>query len=208
MGRPASFDPQQLLGEVTELFWKQGYFATSVADLGELTGLNPGSIYNAFGNKRGVLVASLDHYGRNSIERARTALRGSDSIDQGIGNFFDLMIAAILEDKDAKGCFLVNTWLETAAHDEEIKAHIQTIFNAVEEEFLSAFKRAQKRGEIAKDADLQVLSQYMMMTIWGLRVKGRMMPNRRDLQAMVQQAMTAVRQVMLKDDSDHTLRLV
>jgi TetR/AcrR family transcriptional repressor of nem operon len=88
MGRPASFDPQQLLGDVTELFWKQGYFATSVADLGELTGLNPGSIYNAFGNKRGVLVASLDHYGRRSIERARTAMRGNDDIQQAIANFF------------------------------------------------------------------------------------------------------------------------
>jgi TetR/AcrR family transcriptional repressor of nem operon len=115
------------------------------------------------------------------------------------------MIEAIVEDKDAKGCFLVNTWLETAAHDDEIKAHIQTIFDCVETEFRDALVRAQKRGDIQQDADLSVLSKYLMMTIWGLRVRGRMMPNEAELRSMVDQALAAIRQVSVKRDYDLAL---
>lgn len=205
MGRPASFKPQELLGDITELFWRQGYFATSVADLGETTGLNPGSLYNAFGNKRGVLVASLEYYGRRSIDRARTALQDQDDIEQAIKGFFDVMIDVIVKDEDAKGCFLVNTWLETASHDDEIKAQIQRIFDSVEEQFHSALLDAQKRGRISSTADISVLSQYLMMTIWGLRVKGRISPDRQQLQSMVYQATEAIRQVTISQDYDLAL---
>ncbi len=205
MGRPASFNPQELLGDITELFWRQGYFATSVADLGETTGLNPGSLYNAFGNKRGVLIASLEYYGRRSVDRARLALQQQDDIELAISHFFDVMIDAIIDDNDAKGCFLVNTWLETAAHDDEVKAQIQRIFDSVEEQFRNALFSAQKRGNISSTADISVLSQYLMMTIWGLRVKGRMVSDREQLQAMVQQATSAVREVVISKDYDLAL---
>ncbi len=205
MGRPASFKPQELLGDITELFWRQGYFATSVADLGETTGLNPGSLYNAFGNKRGVLMAALDYYGRRSIDRARNALQNQDDIEQAIKGFFDLMIDVIVEDEDTKGCFLVNIWLETASHDDEIKAQIQQIFDSVEAQFHDALLDAQKKGKISTTANIPVLSQYMMMTIWGLRVKGRITPERPVLEAMVHQATEAIRQVTISRDYDLAL---
>ncbi|MEH6625451.1 MAG: TetR/AcrR family transcriptional regulator [Motiliproteus sp.] len=205
MGRPASFKPQDLMEDITALFWRQGYFATSVADLGETTGLNPGSLYNAFGNKRGVLTASLEYYGRRSVDRARKALQQTDDIELAINGFFDALIDAVIEDEDAKGCFLVNTWLETAAHDDEVKAQIQRIFDGVEEQFRNALSRAQKRGMISSEADIPVLSQYLMMTIWGLRVKGRMVQNRELLQAMVEQATSAIRQVVITKDYDLAL---
>ena len=42
-------------------FWGRGYRDTSVDDLVEATGVQPGSLYNAFpGGKRGLFLKALD----------------------------------------------------------------------------------------------------------------------------------------------------
>ena len=205
MGRPISYKPEQLLGDVTELFWRKGYFATSIADLVKTTGLNPGSIYNAFGNKMGLLEASLEFYGDRSIKRARKSLSQSPDVEKAISAFFQRLIDSMVEDPDAKGCFLVNTWLELASHNESIKPRIQSIFDGIEREFSEALISAQNRGDLKKDANPQTLAKYLMMSIWGLRVMGRMNPEKAQLEAVANQSMAALREVMVQHDFDLAL---
>ncbi|MDF7663492.1 helix-turn-helix domain containing protein [Bifidobacterium sp. ESL0763] len=59
MARPRSFDEHQVLARCGEMFHRQGYDATSVDDLVAATGLKRGSLYQAFGSKRGVFLAVL-----------------------------------------------------------------------------------------------------------------------------------------------------
>ncbi|OMH39478.1 TetR/AcrR family transcriptional regulator [Motiliproteus sp. MSK22-1] len=205
MGRPISYKPEQLLGDVTELFWRKGYFATSVADLVKTTGLNPGSIYNAYGNKVGLLEASLEFYGDRSIKRARKSMGQSPNIEKAVSGFFQRLIDSMVEDPDAKGCFLVNTWLELASHNVSIKSRIQSIFDGIEREFREALVRAQTRGGLKQEANPQVLAKYLMMSIWGLRVMGRMNPERAQLEAVANQSMAALRAVVVKHDFDLAL---
>lgn len=59
MGRPRSFNEQQVVASAAELFIGLGYEATSIDDLVSSVGLHRGSLYKAFGSKRGIFVASL-----------------------------------------------------------------------------------------------------------------------------------------------------
>ena len=62
MPRPPGYQRSTVLGRATELFWRRGYGATSVADLVTATGLKPGSLYAAFGSKKGLFLEVLAQY--------------------------------------------------------------------------------------------------------------------------------------------------
>jgi TetR/AcrR family transcriptional repressor of nem operon len=59
VGRPKTFDEEQAIAAAAELFARAGYAATSVDDLLQALGMHRGSLYQAFGSKRGLFVASL-----------------------------------------------------------------------------------------------------------------------------------------------------
>ncbi|WP_219816748.1 TetR/AcrR family transcriptional regulator [Arthrobacter sp. ZGTC131] len=61
-GRKRAFDDQVALDTAMELFWRQGYEGTSIADLTLALGINPPSLYAAFGSKRELFERTLDRY--------------------------------------------------------------------------------------------------------------------------------------------------
>jgi len=59
MGRTPSYDRDAVLHACAELFRTTGYEGTSLDDIVRATGLHRGSIYSAFGSKRGLFLAVL-----------------------------------------------------------------------------------------------------------------------------------------------------
>jgi TetR/AcrR family transcriptional regulator, repressor for divergent bdcA len=71
-GRPRRFDPDQAIATAQALFHAQGYDAVSVAEVTQALGINPPSLYAAFGNKIGLYARVLDHYaGTGAVPLAR-----------------------------------------------------------------------------------------------------------------------------------------
>src|SRR6476646_10527504 len=62
MGRPRTFDMDQALDQALQVFWENGYEGTSIADLTEAMGVDPPSLYAAFGNKEKLFKKALDRY--------------------------------------------------------------------------------------------------------------------------------------------------
>ena len=62
IGRPREFDIDKALERAMELFWRQGYEGTSLADLTRELGLTRPSLYAAFGSKEGLFLKALDLY--------------------------------------------------------------------------------------------------------------------------------------------------
>lgn len=52
--RPSGFDPGAALDDAIMVFSERGYHATSISDLSKATTLTAGSLYKAFGDKRGI----------------------------------------------------------------------------------------------------------------------------------------------------------
>ena len=59
MGRKRRFDDDEVLARAREVFLEHGYEGTSIDALVKATGLLRGSLYGAFGSKRGMFVAAL-----------------------------------------------------------------------------------------------------------------------------------------------------
>src|SRR6478609_7916838 len=75
MGRNRGFDEARVLRAAADTFVRGGYEATSIDDLVTALGVHRGSLYNAFGSKRGLFLKTLDRY----IETELVPLTGTDA---------------------------------------------------------------------------------------------------------------------------------
>jgi len=62
VGRPRGFSEDEVLDAAAGVFVLSGYEGTSIDDLVKALNLHRGSLYNAFGSKRGLFLAVLQHY--------------------------------------------------------------------------------------------------------------------------------------------------
>lgn len=62
MGRPRGFDERAVLTTAGRVFVAGGYAGTSIDDLVTALDLHRGSLYSAFGSKRGLFLAALRHH--------------------------------------------------------------------------------------------------------------------------------------------------
>jgi TetR/AcrR family transcriptional regulator, transcriptional repressor for nem operon len=62
MPRPTEFDRDTVLNRAEAVFWEHGYEGTSIEELTNRAGIGRASLYNAFGDKRGLLAAVVERY--------------------------------------------------------------------------------------------------------------------------------------------------
>jgi len=60
MARPREFDRNLVLEKAMQVFWSQGYEATSLTDLARSMGLSKSSLYDTFGSKHDLFLESID----------------------------------------------------------------------------------------------------------------------------------------------------
>ena len=71
-GRPRKRTIEESLDLAMDLFWRQGFEATSVQDLCEALGVGPSSIYNSFGSKAQLYLQCLERYIETNAELGQT----------------------------------------------------------------------------------------------------------------------------------------
>src|SRR5688572_7654258 len=87
-GRPRLLEEDQMLEKAVELFWQNGYEATSMEDLLHCMSLNKGSLYHVFGSKRELFSKALDFFGKKSQEDVERKIQEAASPLEGIKSFF------------------------------------------------------------------------------------------------------------------------
>src|SRR5256714_8246052 len=118
MGRPRSFDEDQVLRAARDQFWSTGYAGTSVDDILTATGLGKGSLYGAFGDKHALFLRVFDAYCIDAVNAVRGALDGPDSGAHGRLRAHVLAVARSTgNDTDRLGCLLARGTAHLAGSD-------------------------------------------------------------------------------------------
>lgn len=190
MARPRSFDEDAALDAATGLFWRNGYAATSVRELGAAMGLGLPSLYNAFGDKHGLFTRSLDRYLDGSMRARIRRLDGASAPRAAIATFLEEIVARSLA--DPRGCFLVNAALEVAPHDAKVRATIAGRLDELEGFFLRMVCAGQADGSIAGARPAEDLARLLLTTVMGLRVLARLRPEAEMLRGASRQALAAL----------------
>src|SRR6516162_1848486 len=183
------FDRGDVLDRAMALFWRRGYEATSIRDLVAATGINRGSIYATFGDKKGLFLAVLDHYGE-MIAKPLMAELGDQDPRRAIEHMFESIIRRTRDPRFPRGCLNTNTSLECPGGGDEITRKIAEGFGRQESAIYRVLRRAQAQGSLRSTLDARALARFFMAVAQGLNVVNKAVADPGVLQDIAKVAMT------------------
>jgi len=170
------YDETDVLDRAMVAFWANGYEATSISDLVTATGINRGSIYAAFEDKRTLFVRALERYDRQHRLAFLSNIENNNAPKSAIIAIFDAVIISALEGKKPSGCLLVNTALELSEHDPEIARIVRDSLTELEQFFARMVAKGQAEGQLPDSLNPQQTGAGLLALFLGLRVLSRSRP--------------------------------
>jgi AcrR family transcriptional regulator len=185
-GRPRAYEPDVALARALDVFWKDGFAATSLDDLSAATGMNRPSLYGAFGDKRELYLKSYARY-RADARAAMIDIFGDElPIRKRLGRIYAVALDIYLSgDAGPRGCFTVMTAASEAVYDPEIHAMVLEGFSELDKAFAACFRLAKENSELPASADPHVLAQLASATIHTIAIRARARVPRKELEAIV-----------------------
>lgn len=185
MARQKEFDREMALDRAMAAFWSKGYAATSIEDLVAHMGIQRGSLYGTFGDKRRLFLAALDRYQRVVSRDLFEALDAPGSGLEAIRRFFRLRIEGSLDRRRPPGCLVTNSAIELARCDRGAAAKVGRSLARIEAAFLRTLQRARAEGELTASQDLRALARFLTSSAQGLSVMARAARDRAALEDVV-----------------------
>src|SRR6516165_3617213 len=102
------FDESAFLEKALDIFRRKGLAATTMQDLAEATGVQRGSLYNAYGHKDAIFLRVFAIYWQRFLAGATQALAASSPRD-AIAAFLETAIANMCGEEEACGCLTTRT---------------------------------------------------------------------------------------------------
>lgn len=185
MARPREFDEAAVLDAAIERFWQRGYEATSVRDLADEMNIAGASLYNTFGDKRGLYARALNRYLDQTFRERIQRIEPATSPREAISTFLQEIVKRSLTDKQRRGCMLVNSAIESAPFDPDFLSIVAMFLDEVEAFFFRCVSKGQKDGSITRDHSAEDLSKSLLGILLGIRVLARVRPDRKLLEGLV-----------------------
>src|SRR5258706_706967 len=142
------FDEDSAFAEALNVFWTKGFRATSMLDLAEATGVQRGSLYNAYGDKEEIFMRVFERYAARFLADARKALDKPDPRD-ALTAFFAFAIRSIMQGSPARGCLSTKTAIQLDPESPRVREALQKMIDVLEAPVLEALDTDQARQKLA-----------------------------------------------------------
>src|ERR1700722_20155298 len=148
MARTKGFNPQRALAKAMGVFWRLGYEHASTEILMKAMGIARQSLYDTFGDKRGLYLKALVFYRGETNGEKQPVLKATPSVKDGFGKLL-FGLAAETREQHERGCLLLSANLQRDTKDAVVRNLLRGNQATVEEIFAKALKRAQKQRELS-----------------------------------------------------------
>ncbi|AVA22027.1 MULTISPECIES: TetR/AcrR family transcriptional regulator [unclassified Rhizobium] len=172
-GRPREFDMDAALDEALRVFSERGYYAASISELTEAMGLTAGSVYKAFGDKRGVFLAAFDRYRRMRQQLIDEALAKGPNAYEKLRILVAFFAEASCGEIGRRGCLVVGSATELALFDKEVASRVSVAFDFDERRIRDLVLLGQADGSVAKHIDPESTACALLALTKGMRVIGK-----------------------------------
>jgi len=152
-----------------QAFWHHGYDGTSMKDLISCMGINPGSIYATFGDKKNLYCQALEHYHAQSREMFRE-YEEKYSPREAILALFEKIAEDVRRGPEHRACFQVNSIVEAAPKDACIDKAVRAGMKEFEAFLQKLIEAGQDEGDIDPALDVEKTSHVLLALIVGERV--------------------------------------
>jgi len=169
-GRPISFDKDAALEAAMLLFWERGFEGSSMADLTRVMGLNPSSIYAAFGDKHELFSLAVKRYLSSRAQYATEAL-AEPTLEKVIRALFNKTVDFLTTPGHPPTCMTLAG--ATGCSIDAAPARDLTTAVRIENEVAmkERFLRAQKGGELSKEINVNDYTKYLSSILAGLSIQ-------------------------------------
>jgi TetR/AcrR family transcriptional repressor of nem operon len=172
-GRPREFDPKHVVRRAMEVFWSNGYDATSLPDLIDATRLSRSSLYGAFGDKHGLFLAALDQFTEDSFARIDGELNAARPAFECLRACLAGNVHRSTGASGKRGCMLVATAVEMSGRDPEIGKRVRRFFDGFEQRLTKTLLRARTENALADGVEPPDAARILLSVMEGLRVVGK-----------------------------------
>jgi TetR/AcrR family transcriptional regulator, transcriptional repressor for nem operon len=126
------FDEQEVIAIALDVFWRKGLHDATMQDLAAATGVQRGSLYNAYGDKEAIFLRAFDRYAERFLEAAGNALARGDAAAR-LRNFLDLIVVNMTSGSPARGCLTTRTALDAAISSAAVRQRVQGLLGRLEQ---------------------------------------------------------------------------
>jgi AcrR family transcriptional regulator len=187
-GRPISFDRDAALEAAMLLFWERGYEGTSMADLTQAMGLNPSSIYAAFGDKNALFQQAVKRYTEMRAQYAVKALE-EPSLKKVICALFDSTIAFLTTPGHPPTCMTLAGAVGCSLDAKPASDLMTKIRKQNEVAMRKRLLKARKSGELPKDINVDDYTRYLSSILAGLSIQAANGSTKAELKRTAQMAL-------------------
>ncbi len=172
-GPPKQFDPERTLERARDLFWRRGFDGTGLSALEGELGIGRKSLYDTFGNKRALYLASLEHYGGSVIAAICEGLERPSA--SAFGNLERVLgkLARHHGSGESLGCLLGVGLAQAQRADSEVVAALRRGLALLEEAFARTLQRALDAGELRPSVRPRDAARQLVAFVQGLALLGR-----------------------------------
>jgi AcrR family transcriptional regulator len=170
MGRPIGFDKEAALDAAMRAFWERGYEGTSIAHLALFMGLNPPSIYAAFGDKMTLFQSAAKRYAEGPGQYQAKALR-EPTLKAVIQALFRNTVEFLNDSGYPSGCMTLTGAMACSVEDEAAKDFLAEIRKQNEAALRARLQQARKSGELGADLNVDDYSRYLSTLLGGLAIQ-------------------------------------
>ena len=138
------FDEEEMIATALDVFWRKGLHDATMQDLATATGVQRGSLYNAYGDKEAIFLRAFDKYAEGFLEMAASALAEGSAADR-LHHFFKLIIANMTGGSPPRGCLTTRTAIDAAVSSITVRRRVQTLLSRLERLVSDAISPAPRR---------------------------------------------------------------
>ncbi len=198
-GRPRSFDREAALDAAMEVFWRKGYEATSISDLTGAMGINPPSLYAAFGDKERLFMTAIERY---SEERGESCPYACEPTARGAIQRLLTYMAHVLTGGDhPRGCMMMMAAATSANASEMMQKALAAKRAAGRDSMKARIRQGIKEGDVPAGTDPGALADFFSTVVAGMSMQARDGATRKSLLVTVDNAMLAFPAVVGKKKS-------
>jgi TetR/AcrR family transcriptional repressor of nem operon len=178
------FDEDAVLEVALKTFWQNGFAATSMIDVAEATGVQRGSLYNAYGDKERLFLLTYERYANRFLDSVRQTLSNPDP-SIALTALFKGVIASLIVGAPSRGCLTTKTAIELPLAGKAIEARVKRLLEDLTTLIRDALSTPAARRKLSCDPD--IAADLVVTFTRGLAVIERAYRNPQHLEKIAQQ---------------------
>lgn len=171
MPRPRKFDEDEALDAAIGRFWRQGYAGTTIRDLSSDMKMTTASLYNAFGDKRGLFIRALRRYVAEHSLGSLTSIANADDPIQALVEFLDGLVQDAAT--TGQGCLLISSAAEVPTTDHVLRKEIREHLNSIESALKLSLEAARRKSLVSATLDCAEQARSVLSAIISIQVLAR-----------------------------------